>query len=270
MRDDIFSPWIKRWNLVRDGASIVTDFGNHLLPVISYSAPAMLKIAVAEEEIRGAELLEWYGGAGAAAVLAREGEALLMERALGARDLAQMARSGEDDAASTALCACASRLHAPRALSPPSFLTPLDIWFRALFPRAEGDHGTFAKAAAAAQELLAAPRDIVALHGDLHHGNVLDGCERGWLAIDPKGLVGERTFEFVNLLRNPDTELALKPRRMERQVSTITNEARVESKRLLHWTLAYAGLSAAWCLEDGEDARPDLAIAEMAAAELGV
>ena len=39
--------------------------------------------------------------------------------------------------------------------------------------------------------LLALPQDVGVLHGDLHHGNVLDFGD-GWRAIDPKGLVGER------------------------------------------------------------------------------
>jgi len=41
----------------------------------------------------------------------------------------------------------------------------------------------------AAQALLADPRDIVRLMATSTHGNVLDGGERGWLAIDPKGLL---------------------------------------------------------------------------------
>lgn len=50
---------------------------------------------------------------------------------------------------------------------------------------------------------MADPHDVVVLHGDIHHGNVLDGGERGWRAIDPKGLLGERTFDFVNILLAP-------------------------------------------------------------------
>jgi len=40
---------------------------------------------------------------------------------------------------------------------------------------------------------------------------VLDAEARGWIAIDPKGLLGERTFDFVNILRNPDAATALAP-----------------------------------------------------------
>ena len=43
----------------------------------------------------------------------------------------------------------------------------------------------------------------VLLHGDLHHGNVLSARRRPWLAIDPKGVVGERAFDAGALLYNP-------------------------------------------------------------------
>jgi streptomycin 6-kinase len=146
----------------------------------------------------------------------------------------------------------------------------MDMWFRALAPAAAEHGGTFAKALAAAGPLLAEPRDIVVLHGDLHHGNVLDGGERGWLAIDPKGVLGERGFEYANLFRNPDIEIALAPGRMQRQAAIVCEIADLEPRRLFHWILAYAGLGAAWSLQSGHDPGPGLAIAEIAAAELEV
>ena len=47
--------------------------------------PAMLKVATEPEERRGADTMIWWGGDGAAHVLAHEGDALLMERAMGQR-----------------------------------------------------------------------------------------------------------------------------------------------------------------------------------------
>jgi streptomycin 6-kinase len=128
--------------------------------------------------------------------------------------------------------------------------------------------GILAQAAATARALLDQPREIGVLHGDLHHDNVLDFRERGWLAIDPKRLLGERCFDFANIFRNPDLAIAKAPGRLARQATIIAEAARLERTRLLRWILAYAGLSAAWILGDGDDAALDLTVAELAAAEL--
>ncbi len=106
------------------------------------------------------------------------------------------------------------------------------------------------------------------LHGDIHHGNILDGGPRGWLAIDPKRLVGERSFDFANIFCNPEHELATAPGRLARQATVIAVAADLERQRLLKWVLAYAGLSAAWTL--GANCKPELAlaVAELAATEL--
>lgn len=45
-------------------------------------------------------------------------------------------------------------------------------------------------------------KEQVLLHGDLHSDNILSS-QRGWLTIDPKGIIGEREFELGAYLRNP-------------------------------------------------------------------
>jgi streptomycin 6-kinase len=210
----------------------------------------------------------WWAGDGAARVLAHGSDALLMERAPGERSLAEMARSGRDDEAMRSLCAAAARVHAPRSRPLPSSLLPLHGWFRELEPAAMRYGGILAQAAVMAGKLLTDQRDIVVLHGDIHHGNVLDFGPRGWLVIDPKGLLGERTFDFVNLVRNPDDETALAPGRFARQATVIAAAAGLDRVRLLQWTLAFAGLSTAWILGDGDEPTLDLAVAELARSEL--
>ena len=106
------------------------------------------------------------------------------------------------------------------------------------------------------------------MHGDLHHDNVLDFGARGWLAIDPKRLVGERGFDFANIFCNPNFAAATAPGRLARQAAIVADATRLDRKRLLQWVLAYAGLSAAWILDDGDDAALDLAVAQIAANEL--
>jgi streptomycin 6-kinase len=178
-----------------------------------------------------------------------------------------MSRNGRDDEASCIICEVAATLHAPRSDPPPAVI-PLSQWFRELAPAASRSGGVFDIAAATANELLAEPRDVTALHGDIHHGNILDAGPRGWLAIDPKGLVGECGFDFANVFCNPDLEIATAPGRLARQAYVVSEAAGLERMRLLKWILAYAGLSAAWSINDGEDPRLALAVAQLAAAEL--
>jgi streptomycin 6-kinase len=121
-----------------------------------------------------------------------------------------------------------------------------------------------------AQELLAEPQDVVVLHGDLHHENVLDFGERGWLAIDPKRLVGERGFDFANILCNPNREATLAPGRLARQVDVVAEAAQLDKKRLLQWIVAWSGLSAAWWMGDGNDASDTMAVADLAVGELAL
>jgi streptomycin 6-kinase len=227
----------------------------------------MLKVASAVEERRGGSLMAWWDGDGAARVLAQDEDALLLERAMGTASLAEMARHGGDDEASRILCAVVARLHTRRD-SPSPFLLPLSHWFESLESAAAVHGGILRHAAAVLRELLAAPQDVVALHGDVHHGNVLDFGSRGWLAIDPKGLVGERGFDYANLFCNPDPQLAMSPGRLSRQASLVAESAAVERQRLLKWILAWAGLSAAFMLEDGDEPESRFAVARLALAEL--
>lgn len=265
----VFEPWFTRWRLTADGQPFTTPFGSHLLPVLYEGASAMLKIAVPAEERRGGELMAWWAGVGAAKVLGREGDALLMARLTGERSLSDMARSGRDDEATRILCRTALSLHSPRDRKPLPNLVPLADWFDALEPAARAHGGTFRVAANVARALLESPRDPVVLHGDFHHDNVLDGGEKGWLVIDPKGLIGESGFEYANLFRNPDVAVALAPGQLRRRAAIVAQETGQDVHRLLQWVLAYAGLGAAWSLSSGHDHKPGLAIAEAAAFELG-
>ncbi|MEM7223716.1 MAG: aminoglycoside phosphotransferase family protein [Pseudomonadota bacterium] len=262
----MFAKYLDRWALIADGTPIETH-NSHLLPVRRHGVAAMLKVATAAEERAGAKLMAWWNGSGAAKVLAWDEDALLLERADHNGTLAAMARTGDDDEASKILCRVVATLHEPRSEPPPP-LVPLEQWFRALTHDTEAHDGVVAHAGATTRDLLATQREVVSLHGDIHHGNVLHFGERGWLAIDPKGLVGDRCFDYANLFCNPDHETATAPGRFARQVAVVAEAARLERQRLLRWTLAWAGLSAAWLIEDGASAATPLCVAEQAARAL--
>ena len=262
----MFDDYLARWALTPDGEPIATPF-SRLLPVRREGAPAMLKIAMAAEEKLGGRLMVWWDGQGAARVLAYDGDALLLERATGTNSLSHFARNGRDEEATRILCAAIAKLHAVRK-SPPADLVPLARWFADLAPAAATHGGILTRCAEVARELLAAPQGIVVLHGDIHHDNVLDFGARGWLAIDPKGLIGERGFDYANIFCNPDYATATARERLLTRVTTVAEESGIERTRLLKWILAWTGLSAAWFLNENQAADADFTVAQLAAGEL--
>jgi streptomycin 6-kinase len=216
------------------------------------------------DERDGAAFLRYLNGKAAVHVLAADDEALLMERADGARSLAAMALSGADDAASEILADTILQLHAPRPGPIPATLVPLEQQFAALFKRAT-EHDVLARCATTARRLLETQREVVPLHGDLHHNNVLDGGPRGWLAIDPKGLIGECIYETANLLRNPwpRGSLVHDAGRMRRLADLYAARLGMDAARILAFALVHSGLGAAWDMDDGLDPGYSLRCAEL-------
>src|SRR5579859_7333229 len=91
------------------------------------------------------------------------------------------------------------------------------------------------------------------LHGDLHHDNILMAGRQPWLAIDPKGLVGEPAYETGALLRNALARVfsASQPQRvLARRVDQLAAELGLDRVRICGWGLAQAVLSVWWGIED--------------------
>lgn len=83
--------------------------------------------------------------------------------------------------------------------------------------------------------------------------NVLFDSDRGWLAIDPKGVVGELEYEVGAVLRNPyeHPELFAERSTIEKRVDRVARNLNLNATRILAWGFAQAVLSAVWAVEDG-------------------
>ncbi len=263
----LFAPWLERWDLTPDGAAIAGTWAK-VLPVRRGDERGMLKAGITDNEAPGLDLLAWYGGDGAVRVLERASDAVLMERAIGERSIAEMARAGEDERALALLCDAAARLHAPRPLPPPPSLQPLADRFERLEPVAAVHGGTLARCWDEARLFLATSEDERPLHGDLWHDNLRDGGPRGWLAIDPKGFLGERTYDHAIMVGTPDfPKIAAEPERLLRRARFVAERAGLDHSRLLRAIIIDAGCYAVWSMTDGRP--PDaLKVAEIAAAAL--
>ena len=118
-------------------------------------------------------------------------------------------------------------------------------------------------------ELIGSMAEPVLLHGDLHHGNILAAERQPWLAIDPKGVVGEPAYEVGALLRNPMPQLLAQPHPehiLARRLDQLAEELGFERERILGWGLAQAVLSGWWSYEDhGRGWEPSIECARLLA-----
>jgi len=106
------------------------------------------------------------------------------------------------------------------------------------------------KAEALFSELIDPMGKPMLLHGDLHHDNILSAERESWLAIDPKGVVGEAEYEVGAFLRN---HLLLRPnpeKVLARRIAQFVEELGLDRERIIGWGLAQAVLSAWWGYED--------------------
>lgn len=212
----------------------------------------IVKVARIEEERRGGRLMTWWGDHGGLPVLASDDEAILLRRAGGsALDLPEAE-------AEAVLVDTALHLHA--LPEPPASvgLVPLRTWFAALVDRAQED-ALLDRAASIARDLLADGGPAVALHGDLHHGNVLD-LDGRWVAIDPKGLVGHPAFDLANACCNPSEETAVA--RLAPRLERFADRLAIERDAFAAWVLAWCGLSLTWS-DTGPHARTCRAVAAL-------
>lgn len=252
-----FDEALSHWRL--DEPALIADTATSRvhkvrLPSGAFAALKILK-PYGEDEISGAHLMVWYAGDGAARILGIHDNAILMEW-LGGAPLGNRVRAGDDAGATEILCEVIQRLHRPRT-SLPTGLAPLSERFATLFDTGpaiwpSSHHPFVAKAIELAVEMLeTAPRSIP-LHGDFHHDNVV-GSARGWLAIDPKGILGDPAYDLANTFRNPPRtgDLASNPDRIEALANAFSARLGYPRKRLLAWAAAHSALSGCWSHQAG-------------------
>jgi Streptomycin 6-kinase len=202
------------------------------------------------EEQRGAMALRYFDSQGAVRLFRYDAGAHLMEYAAG-DELVTLVERGEDENATRIIAQVIDQLHNVPQNIPQDGLIRLERWFEALFDKAASDRqadidSIYVRSASLARRLLADQRDVRVLHGDIHHRNIRKS-PRGWLTFDPKGLVGERTYDCANTLCNPVIpELVHNETRLLTNAAILADNLALDLSRLLAFTYAYACLNASW------------------------
>lgn len=119
----------------------------------------------------------------------------------------------------------------------------MDRWFEELWEAP--DEPLVAEAKPRARRLIDTTRRNTLLHGDLHHGNILQHGD-GWVAIDPKGVVGDPAFDVTGFIRNPvgwvPTLESVRAR-----IERFANRLGEPIDRIWGWCFVQTVISALWC-----------------------
>jgi len=194
------------------GLTLLTPFEhlsfNYVLPVLgSRGEEWVLKVSVPHDEFsREIHALKHFNGRGSVRLIAANSEEgwMLMERLLPGTRLVDVL---DEQQAIPIAVSVMQHLWAP--VTEPQLFIPLEEWLRSLekLNTQESLQQLVKKklrdfVISRSKELLSNQGKPVLLHGDLHHYNILQH-QSEWLAIDPKGIIGEREFEIGAFLRNP-------------------------------------------------------------------
>src|SRR5215211_8134846 len=225
------------WNItleeVRETATSLLGFG------VRDGRRVVLKLTTqAADELHSGAVLRAFGGDGAVRVYESEVGAVLLERLDPGEELVNLVRRGADDEATKILAQVIAKLanHTPPAECP-----RVADWGRG-FERyvrsgdAQIPYGLVKQGQEVFEDLSSSQRVTMLLHGDLQHYNVLFDRERGWTAIDPKGVVGELEYEVGALFRNPveQPHVFADRARMQSRLKILTNSLPLNYSRALH------------------------------------
>lgn len=228
-----------RFNVV---AGVILDNGHK----------AVLKCGVPSKEFMNeVAALQHFNGVGSVKLLDAEAGAgiMLLERLIPGTLLEEIPDETQRVISSVELI---QKLHRP--CQETALFPSLADWFQGfqrLFQYFQGGTGPFPKqlierADAISQELLTSMGSTVLLHGDLHYGNILLSDKCGWLAIDPKGVIGEREYEIPF----PRLKGEINGRLIKRRLDQFIEISGFDKSRVLGWVFCKAVLAAWWSFED--------------------
>ncbi|MEO6042879.1 MAG: aminoglycoside phosphotransferase family protein [Tepidiformaceae bacterium] len=221
--------------------------------------PVVLKVGFPCRELRSEiEALRVYDGRGIARLLAFDADygALLLERL----QPGTMLDSVRDETEATTIAVGVMR-QLWRPAPPDHHFPTVADWgegLKQLHAKSAEEPGPFpADMLAEAEEtfaaLLATSAEPVVLHGDLHHFNILSAEREPWLAIDPKGVVGEREYEIGAYLRNTRAQIVAEPDAravLSRRLDIFSEVLGMDRQRLRGWAFSQALLSTGWHFEN--------------------
>jgi streptomycin 6-kinase len=229
-----------------------------LYQVMFNAQSAILKIYKDKsDEANCAEVLKYYNGYGAVLPILYDKGAILLEFLSNDISLKQMVIAGKDVQVATIAVEVIEKLHSKSDRLLPKNLITIEQRFKPLYLKALEFNAQeiYIKAANLARDYLSQNYEAVVLHGDIHHDNIIHDKNKGFLAIDPKGIVGEKTYDIANLICNPYPlkEIVYDEQRILDLSKLYAKNLNLDSQRIIGFAFIHACLASIWAEEDGDD-----------------
>lgn len=241
-----------RWGCVPDGEVMHGGVGV-VVPVRRRSEErAVLKVSFPHPgNVHEPDAFVAWGGCGAVLLHERDDErfAMLLERVR----TSTLAEVEDGDEVVTVAGRLNRRLAVPAPRGLPRLREQAHAWEEQLrkdteeltheLPRQVVD-----AAAATARELGRAQPDTL-VHGDLHPRNILRADREPWLAVDPKGYVGDPAYDGGTLLKSRALELLEADdlrKAVHRVVDVFAEAAELDRERVRRWARFHAVQAAFW------------------------
>jgi len=260
----------EKWT-IKAGPSFANLSYNYVAPVVrADGTDAVLKLGlpVDDEEFDGeTAYLRYLNGDGVVRLIDEEPDAraLLLERASEGRDLRQSFFSDPSAGVNAAIGLLRRLVRKPPA-STTGFVM-LENWTAKL---QEVDEWDFPKGYASKASNIfgsAAASEKYLLHGDFHHENILSSDTQGFLAIDPKGVIGDIKYDIAVFLNNHRAWLNAAPdlkEQLDSAVRGFANAFSIPEEEIRRWAFAQKVLGAFWtCTENGPRWRGQLTSADI-------
>ncbi|MDQ6788037.1 MAG: aminoglycoside phosphotransferase family protein [Acidobacteriota bacterium] len=225
--------------------------------ILSGGTKAVLKIGFPEKDsplFGEQKALQIYNGNGAVKLLAFDANycALLLERLIPGENLKSLCET--DDERATEIAIEVMRRLRQKPPENVEFPTLID-WMSGLQTAKKVRFASRLcdKALNYFEELSNDSEENLLLHGDLHHENILSAGRESFLAIDPKGVVGNIGYEIGVFLNNQRRLVRSRQNLrqiLEQHVRQFARSFEIEPQNLRKWAFLQAALSAWWVFED--------------------
>lgn len=242
-----------KWNL-RNLSPLKNLTYYYVLSGFQGDNPVVLKMGLDYASLsREAFALKCFSGFGGVKLIAEDQGLLLLEQAIPGTSLKSYFPNKESKAIEIS-CNVMKTLHKAPIPDDHPFVHIKD-WLSALDKEWDIPADKLEKARELRTHLLQTAGPDVLLHGDLHHANILKNASE-WTVIDPKGVIGEQSYEAAVFICNPIPDLLKHKSALQiihKRINAFATSLRVSPDRIRDWCFVQAILSWIWALEDGCD-----------------